>query len=147
MCGLLATQFFIVKSSSACKYFLKEVMPILSKVQKACWERLQGLVSDGSLYIKSIHWRGRTESVTGFVKSKYTMYYKWMRISYGTSLFLVGVSHSILRFLLSYWGKCMAADMHRFCALRKKLYAKNVAQAEGSLPSASCWELWSFIRL
>ena len=88
----------------ACKYFLKDVMPTLSKVQKAeiltritalavliscensrkfvlslqiiCWERLQGLVSDGSVYNKSVHWRGRTESVTGFVKSKYTMYSK-----------------------------------------------------------------------
>ncbi|KAL5503578.1 hypothetical protein EMCRGX_G010549 [Ephydatia muelleri] len=27
------------------------------------------LVSDGSVYNKSVHWRGRTESVTGFVKS------------------------------------------------------------------------------
>ena len=37
---------------------------------KAC------MVSDGSVYNKSVHWRGRTESVTGFVKSKYTMYSK-----------------------------------------------------------------------
>ena len=51
-------------------------------LQIVCWEILQGLVSDGSLNIMFVHWRGRTESVTGFVKSKYTMYSKRMRIWY-----------------------------------------------------------------